>query len=74
MRTLDAATTSTNSFHTARIVLVEGRLNLALLCGRYSSSSLPPPSLSGLLCRLGLCLLGPGFRPALSCSRIRRGP
>ena len=65
------ATTCMDNFRTARMILVEDRLSLALLGGIYSSSS-PLPSLSGLLARFGFRPLGPGSKPAFACSRVRR--
>src|SRR5882757_4723737 len=67
---LDGATSPVNKFRTARMVLVEDRLGLVLLRGRYSpSSSLSLASLSRFLSRLSPCLLGPGFEqePSFPC-------
>ena len=57
MRMSDTVTVTMNNLLTARIVLMEGRLNLTLLRGRYSSLSLLLPSPSGFLWRLGRLLL-----------------
>lgn len=63
------------NFLTVRTALLEDKLTLALLAGRYSPSLSPSvSSSSGLLARLDFRVLGPGSGLAnwIDCSRVSR--